>query len=1195
MVIPKIDRSVFNESAGSRKQTYSRLRLAPASSSSVASSSVPRRRTPHLRPTAVANINNGNSDPEKEENSRIIALLKQLFFYNSNPEELIPVKVDYSYSLPQQLPSFPSSSSSNVVVPVNNKRKRGPCREMMENNANSTLGVNANVDFSDGNHNKNGLIISEIFVGGNVGDGDRDREALLNRDGVEVDLVALGTVDDPYAEEIRRRTEGLKSQEELLRFLEGLNGKWGSSRKKRRIVDASMFGSTLPIGWKLLLSLKKKQGHVWLYCRRYLSPSGQQFLSCKDISSYLISLHSAQDANKVNCAENNENINDGKNLASASIVNVINQDDNRKENLVCPASSLFISSTSSNHEMQVTLNAGDQPSDKVGKYLHCDECKMTFTEKDDLFHHQLSLHRKEIYKNALSLNDVVILKDGNYEHMSTHKTSNEMNSFNGRIGAHERNHVKSTEESLFVDVGVCADTSSFFRQPVREVMLKGSIGSVGNNIAKTSYVNTNNHVGDCMAANGNLRGVDEVLSSNNENEGFHESSVDVCIPDSVAGISDGCNVLGKSSESCSPFQFTEAAAGDMKNSVTLEYSKQHRVSGSGLFGSDDNVETCDIVVNDEHRSPSTNELKCDVEKFVDNDSIFGCCSRPIGQENYSATMEQQSNFEVLSCENVDSVPIPTISTETWCDQNKESKRHMMTAYGDEEVVVEDNLPSSVGECTLDGKCSFRTSGNGSSEADKDALSSIQEETQFGISSDPSWNEQARVKKYKNEEATCLAKEEGVQITCKSGLLTLSDYDRNISTEHFFDKVCRRKMEKPEVDGVQNVRTSEMSLSFGSHNEVNSDAVLGIEEEKILQPCSFAFETEKNIMKEDVIRVISSAAEECKLEPSGSLLLTQSCAAEVSNEAYTLNMISTTFENDPKFHDIENPRNYKLSLSSGSSGHLHTSSDTFEQEKNLLGSFSVQCGTEKTYGVRTNFCDNVSSAVEDTKQGKPLGFGLLDSSLNNKTWELETSFSMNYSGRDWDGLRGNQVENSGNGFIIGFDRNNLQPDEDVMAGGLWTTGQENVSQGCFTGTTTQVQPSSCFHAFDIMSNKEAQELFEVNTKHDINTNAEGIRAGGAEPIEYSFLGSNGSNAISLESNIFPHATNMEQGLDSSFWLENNDLMPKIADGRSKGSSVCVWCRNVFYHEPIQPEMEAAGAIGSMCPACSARIPGHFNAL
>ncbi|KAL2520723.1 uncharacterized protein Fot_24646 [Forsythia ovata] len=1075
---------------------------------------------------------------------------------------------------------------------------------MLENNANSTQGVSANVDSYDGNHNKNGSsMMSEIFVGENVGGRDRDGK-VLNRNGVAVDLVALGTVEDPYGEEIRQRTEGLKSQEELLGFLEGLNGKWGSSRKKRRIVDASMFGSALPIGWKLLLSLKKKQGHVWLYCRRYLSPSGRQFVSCKDISSYLLSLHCIQDTNKVNCAENNESINDANSLASVSIANVTNQDDNRKENLVCNASSLIVTSTSSNHEMQVTLNAGDLPEDKVGKKLYCDECKMTFNEKDDLLHHQSSLHRKKIYKKGLSFNDDVIVKEGNYEHMFTYNTFNEMSNYNGHIGAHERNKVKSTEESLSVDVGVCIDPSSFCRQPVREVMLKGSVGTVGNNIAETSNVNTSDHVGDHMAANCNLGGVDKFLSSNNENKSFDEGSVDARIPDSVAGISDGgCNVQGKSSECRSPFPFTEAAAGVMKkaikNSATLEDSKQDRFPGTGLFGSDDNVETCDIVVNDKHFCLSMNELKRDAEKFVDNDSVFGFCSRPVGQENYSGIrVGQHSNFEVLSCENVDSVPVPIISAETWSDQNKESKRNMLTAHGDEEVVVEDFVPSLVGEYTLDGKCSFRNSGNGSSEADKDAPSNVQKEMQYGISSVPSWNEQASVKSNGNEEATCLAKEVGMQNTCKGSLLTLSDHERNIGTEHLVDKVCRRKMEKPEVDGVQKVRTSELFLSFGSHTKVNSDSVIGIEE-KILQHCSpSAFETEKNIwIEDDVIRVISSAVEECKQEPSGSVLLPQSSAAEVSDESYTVNKISTTSVNDPKLHDIENPRNHKLSLSSG---HLHTerhtNSDTVEQEKNLLGSFSVECGTEKTYGVQTNFSNNDSSAVEDAKRGKHIGFGLLDSSLNTKTCELGTSFSMNYSCSDWDGPRGNQVGNSGNDFIIGFGRNNLQPDEDVMAGGLWTTGQENVLQDSFTATTSsQVQPSSCFHAFDIMSDKDSQGLFEVHEKYNINTDVERMRAGRAEPVEYSFLGSNSSNAIPMESNIFSQNTNMEQELDSSFWLENDALMPNIADDRSKSSSVCVWCRNVFYHEPIQPEIEAAGAIGSMCPSCSARIPGHFNVL
>ncbi|CAA2982067.1 Hypothetical predicted protein [Olea europaea subsp. europaea] len=313
-------------------------------------------------------------------------------------------------------------------------------------------------------------------------------------------------------------------------------------------------------------------------------------------------------------------------------------------------------------------------------------------------------------------------------------------------------------------------------------MLKGSLGSVGNDSAETSNVNTSDHVKDHIVANDNLRGVDEVLSSNNENKSCHESSVDACIPDGVAGLSNGCNVLGKSFESRSPFQFTEAAPGDMN------------------------------------------------------------------KENYSALrVEQHSNFEVLSCENVDSAPILSISTETLCDQDKESKSHKLTSYGDQEVI-------------------------------RIALSSVQEEMQIGISSDPSWKEQASVKKYE------------------------------MRRQLIWQMKCVRKLPVKAVCLLYQIMIGTSALNIlltSDHNEVNSDAVTGIEEEK---------------------------------------------AQEASNEAYARNMISTTFES-----------------------------------------------------------------------------------------------------RDWDGLRGNQMGNSGNDFIIGFGRNNLQPDEDVMAGDLRKTGQENVLQGCLIAT------------------------------------------------------------------------------------------------------------------------------------------------
>ncbi|KAL2242232.1 UNVERIFIED_CONTAM: Methyl-CpG-binding domain-containing protein 8 [Sesamum indicum] len=106
VVIPKIDRSVFNVSAASRKQTYSRLRLAP-----------PSTPTPHRRPTSttLANITKSNFERENGENCRMVTLLKQLFVADVDPGELVPFKIDHSDSLlPRRLLPLRSSSTTDV-------------------------------------------------------------------------------------------------------------------------------------------------------------------------------------------------------------------------------------------------------------------------------------------------------------------------------------------------------------------------------------------------------------------------------------------------------------------------------------------------------------------------------------------------------------------------------------------------------------------------------------------------------------------------------------------------------------------------------------------------------------------------------------------------------------------------------------------------------------------------------------------------------------------------------------------------------------------------------------------------------------------------------------------------------------------------------------------------------------------------
>lgn len=76
--------------------------------------------------------------------------------------------------------------------------------------------------------------------------------------------------DELYSEELKRRTVGLETEEGVLGFLWDLEGQWCSRRKKRKYVDAGVFGDALPIGWKLLLGLRRRDYRVSVYCRRYI-------------------------------------------------------------------------------------------------------------------------------------------------------------------------------------------------------------------------------------------------------------------------------------------------------------------------------------------------------------------------------------------------------------------------------------------------------------------------------------------------------------------------------------------------------------------------------------------------------------------------------------------------------------------------------------------------------------------------------------------------------------------------------------------------------------------------------------------------------------------------------------------------------------------------------------------------------------
>ncbi|KAK4401868.1 Methyl-CpG-binding domain-containing protein 8 [Sesamum angolense] len=209
VVSPHLDRSLFNESAGSRRQTYSRLHHRSHSRFPGLHPSLKPHRHPH-----------SSSDPVSHS---IVHFLKHYLTGNHNPPP------------PPPLPPVPLEEATKSVAP--------PAIDLGFPGLQQKLKITRKRARKSKNLNKK----------------------MLLENGVGMEL---------QHEELKRRTVGLETEEGVLGFLWGLEGQWCSRRKKRKYVDAGVFGDALPVGWKLLLGLRRRDYRVSVYCRRYDTVSG---------------------------------------------------------------------------------------------------------------------------------------------------------------------------------------------------------------------------------------------------------------------------------------------------------------------------------------------------------------------------------------------------------------------------------------------------------------------------------------------------------------------------------------------------------------------------------------------------------------------------------------------------------------------------------------------------------------------------------------------------------------------------------------------------------------------------------------------------------------------------------------------------------------------------------------------------------
>ncbi|GKV09359.1 hypothetical protein SLEP1_g20869 [Rubroshorea leprosula] len=150
-----------------------------------------------------------------------------------------------------------NANEGNVSSCSEIKRKRG--RPPKNRNSKSADGSKQRKIQSQNECNKDAIMAENL----------KEKE-VVNVNGEAVDLVALRNADDFLREELRRRTEGLGTEAELLELLKRLDGEWGTKSEKKRIVDACNFCNMLPKGWKLMLCVRRRASNAWLACRRYI-------------------------------------------------------------------------------------------------------------------------------------------------------------------------------------------------------------------------------------------------------------------------------------------------------------------------------------------------------------------------------------------------------------------------------------------------------------------------------------------------------------------------------------------------------------------------------------------------------------------------------------------------------------------------------------------------------------------------------------------------------------------------------------------------------------------------------------------------------------------------------------------------------------------------------------------------------------
>ncbi|KAG8057102.1 hypothetical protein GUJ93_ZPchr0002g24144 [Zizania palustris] len=174
--------------------------------------------------------------------------------------------------------------------------------------------------------------------------------------------------------------------------------------------------------------------------RPYLFPSGHQFASCKEISSYLMSLLGYVEAKPTIIQNNSAGVHE---LNAVNSVGLCQPNSTEEKQSVAPVTPVSFSSHFGDPQKQ--LHKDETQVDTNGK--ECQKCNLTFQDQSAYVQHQLSFHQRKAKRRRVNKSgEVGVSKNGIFVTQECQKTSEDKLSHIDHDAAGVRNQGPTPEK-----------------------------------------------------------------------------------------------------------------------------------------------------------------------------------------------------------------------------------------------------------------------------------------------------------------------------------------------------------------------------------------------------------------------------------------------------------------------------------------------------------------------------------------------------------------------------------------------------------------------------------------------------------------------------------------------------------------------------------------------------------------------------